>query len=74
MTVITIFDDPNPLATGVKVTVQFGAVPAKTIFAVGSNAGFDDVTLKLADVHSNKLSISVIVNGRAAVDESSAIV
>ena len=56
------------------VTVQFGAAPPNTIFAVGNKVPLDEVTLKFADVQSSKLSTSLIVNPIAAVAVSSAVV
>lgn len=43
VTVIVRFTTPFAFATGVIVTVQFGAVPLKTIFATGTRPAFDVV-------------------------------
>ena len=72
--VIMTLETPLAFATGVIVTVQFGAVPPKMILAVGKSVVLDDVALKFAEVQSKTLSISVIVNGTAAVAESSNMV
>ena len=55
------------------VTVQFGAVPAKTIFPIGSKAAFELVAATEV-AHANVLSTSVIVNAIAPVAVSSAVV
>ena len=70
VTLTTIFAKPFWFKAGLNVTVQFGAVPPKTIFATGNNVVFDDVA-ETDVVQLNTLSTSVIVNAMAAVAVSS---
>ena len=55
-----IFVEPNLFVAGVNVAVQFGAVPPKTIFAVGIKVIFEEVTF-IEAVHDRTLSTSLIV-------------
>ena len=56
----TIFETPLLFATGVKVPMQFGAVPLNAIFVTGNIAAFDDVA-DIDVVQLKTLSTSVIV-------------
>ena len=60
LTVKTKLEIPFWLGAGFMVTVQFGAVPAKTIFASGSKAKLEEERL-IEVVQFNTLSISLIV-------------
>ena len=64
LTVKLRFETPKASVSEVKVAVQFGAVPLKTIFPTGNNAVFDEV----ADIEVKQfkvLSTSVIVKLKA---------
>jgi len=63
---------PTSFAAGVTVTVQFGNVPPKTTFAVGIMVVFDDEAV-IDELQFNVESVSVIVNAKAPVVPSSAI-
>ena len=67
------FDVPLALVAGVITAEQFGAVPENTTFDTGINAVFVEVIVTEV-VHDKALSISVIVNGIAAVAVSSFVV
>ena len=71
-TVNTKFTAPELLATGVSVTVQFGAVPENAIPPSGSSEA-SDVEADIADVQLIGLSTSEIVKF-TPIEESSFVV
>src|SRR6185503_4440968 len=67
LTVTLIVAEPVCAAIGVTVTVLLAPLPPKTMFALGTRAGFEElpITVKLP----TGVSVSPTVNGIAAVEE-----
>ncbi len=68
-----IVEVPLALATGVTVTVQFGAVPPKTIPPLATTEVFDE-DFNIEVLQLSELSTSAIVKARALVAVSSLVV
>jgi hypothetical protein len=68
-----MLEDPWPLAAGVRVTLQFGADPEKTILVSGKRVGFELDADRLA-AHVRALSISLITTAMGPATESSSII
>lgn len=73
LTVKVMLATPLAFATGVMVTVQFGAVPAITIPALASTAVLEEDPLTAVE-QTRVLSISLIVKAKALDTVSSAVV